>query len=790
MRPMAIKRLSLVFGVLLAFFPLPLSAEITFSDLDLAGPAIQGADTQLLFRAGAAPLQDALFLSRLPSAGLPSAGLPSAGLPSAGLPSAGARVDAFVLRQLTAFPEKIDLLENGRTLQVRNSFGALRIPVQGGLPASIPGLPSFAGGNPGAMGGRAEEMAASSDGRWLLYLEPQSPAMGSLFMLDVQTGAKSLVASGLDRPEKAFPASWSPDSRLFIYSRGAKLYYYTAGSPSAPADERTRLIGEGTVNSVSWGRGGDFFYIRGSNVYLVRGAELFARAIYADILDIGTVAGRLPFEFDPSFDSFWIAPDAGSLLVSKGSRSLFFFPLFGTEDDSSRAVLPFFLLPRSCAGIKVLWPASGPVTILAAVPEGAGAHINVWRLSPAGSAGQSFEPLMMPASFHQASISPNGNLAVLWGPGGVLLYDYVNWKRLEALSPLPGYACFWIGNNELIIGDDQKIERIRLLPPEAETAPSYRAAGHDLICLSRATQFGFEEGSLRVLARNGDSWFVTDGRNPWAATGGPRIRSPSQVSAQYRVYLEGQRQGLYSNLPMVRNLSSTGTFPLFPPAASGSPAAVSSPGEAALCFDLYDDDTGLPDVLDALNRRGIRATFFINGEFIRRHPRIVAELASSGHEIASMFFSLMDLSDARYRTGADFIAQGLARNEDEYYRATGKELALLWHPPWYVVSQDIIASAAKAGYVTAGRDIDPMDWISRDDEKGIGLHQLSPPEMVDRIVNALAPGSVIPVRLGLLPGGRGDYLFNRINVLIDAMLREGYTLTTVSALMERREGRM
>jgi peptidoglycan/xylan/chitin deacetylase (PgdA/CDA1 family) len=206
--------------------------------------------------------------------------------------------------------------------------------------------------------------------------------------------------------------------------------------------------------------------------------------------------------------------------------------------------------------------------------------------------------------------------------------------------------------------------------------------------------------------------------------------------------------------------------------------------EISLCFDLYDDSTGLPEVLDALKRFGIRATFFLNGEFIRRHPAAAGDILDAGHEAASMFFAAIDLSDGRYISGADFVSRGLARNEDEFYRATGSELAILWHPPYYAASPEIIAAAAAAGYKTTGRDVDPMDWVSREDEKRAGLPQYSASEMIDLAMERIKNGSIIPIRLGLLSGGRSDYLFNRINVLLDALIRSGYTLAPVSTLIE------
>jgi peptidoglycan/xylan/chitin deacetylase (PgdA/CDA1 family) len=324
-------------------------------------------------------------------------------------------------------------------------------------------------------------------------------------------------------------------------------------------------------------------------------------------------------------------------------------------------------------------------------------------------------------------------------------------------------------------------------------------ASRKTICLSGAAEYGFAEKGGRIFAKNGGAWFATDGRSPWAEVSNPAVRKPSQVSGRYRVYLERQSSGPYENLPMIRNTASVGTAPLLPvvryvretsPAAAASPPGIFTHGlrdglrEVALCFDLYDDAAGLPQVLDALNRFGMRATFFLNGEFIRRYPSAARDIANAGHEAASMFFAPMDFSDARYRVGVDFVTRGLARNEDEYFQAAGGELSLIWHAPYFKASSETAAAASRAGYLTVGRDVDPMDWVSRDEAGRLGITQYSASDMIDRVMSLKRPGSIIPVRLGVLPGGRRDYLFLRIEVLLDALVRSGYSVVPVSTVIE------
>jgi peptidoglycan/xylan/chitin deacetylase (PgdA/CDA1 family) len=741
----------------------PAFARISFRGLDLSG------DNRLLFRAdssgGGALPQSGLFISRLTD---------------------------LALQQITAFPEKMELVGNGRILQVRNAFGALRIPVSGGLPRNIPGFPAFAAGALPA-GGRVEDMAASQDGRWILYVEPVTFAYGNLVLIDVNGENKRIVARNVERPGRFFPACWSPDSRVFVYSRGGRLFYYPVyAAPAAPADERYRLIGEGAINAVSWSRMGDFYYLHGSTVYRVRGSELFARALYADFLETGTVAGRLPFDFDDNFAAFWIAPDSRSLLISKGGRNIFYYPLDGSERES---VLPYVIIPRSAYQLNVLWSPAGAVTVIASVLK-KGPQAMAWRLETEAD-NRSFTPLEAPAG-SSAALSPDGSRALFWGEGGVVLYDYINWRVIQTLSAAPACSCVWINNDELITGDAFRIERIRI-----SGSPENGAPRRTMICLSGAEEYGFEEGG-RILAKNKGAWFVSDGAGPWEPAANPVVRRASQVSGRYRVYLERRGAGPYENIPMIRNTASVGTAALLPgpydesrqsPRALGgvssaAPAGVFNHGlraglrEAALCFDLYDDDAGLSQVLDALNRFGVRATFFMNGEFIRRYPEAVRDIADAGHEAASMFFAPINLSDARYRVGADFIARGLARNEDEYFTATGAELGLLWHAPYFNASGEIAAAASRAGYLTVGRDVDPLDWVSREDARNLGLTQYSASAMIDRIMNLKQPGSIIPIRLGLLPGGRQDYLYLRIDVLLDALVRSGYSVVPVSTIVE------
>lgn len=710
---------------------------ITFNGLTLSN------DDRLLFRAEA-DSQKALFVSTLSD---------------------------MSMQPLTSFPEKLQLVDNGRTILAINRFGATRIPTAGGLPSFLPGYPSFKEGNL-SLTGRLHELAASSDGRWVIYIEPVSPAYGNLFIVDVSSGTKRLVSEKIELPASDFPAKWSPDSRLFVYLKGGSLYFYPIlGDLSAMIDERYRMIGTGSINSVFWGQRGDFFYFNKNILYRVINTELFTRTIYADFLSAGSEAATIPVEFDSGFDRFWIAPDSRTILINKNGKNFFIFRL--GENPNPGNILPFIAIPYGVESFDVLW-SSGYLLIISSLQN----KPVIWRFEINESGINLLSNNNIPVSSNGA-LSPDGSKAVFWGKSGLELWDFSNWRLIQRLSGENVFYCAWINDTQLVSGNEIFIQEIDISSPNITRRN---------ICLSGADEAGFEAvsfGSSRILAKTGNNWYATDGKISWVPINNPQLQQVLLSTERYRVFLESQSSGLFANTPMVRSIYSSNTIPVISGGTINNLYSSAVRLQIALCFDLYDDDTGLYQVLAALRRHNIKATFFLNGDFIRRNPAAAAIIAEAGHETGSLFYAPIDFSDSRYRITPDFITQGLARNEDEYFSATGKELSLLWHPPFFRSTDFIVTAAASAGYKTIERTIDPGDWLSAEEASRLKIRLLTASDIIEQIMGKKTNGAIIPIRLGLLPGGRDEYLFQRIDVLLEAMIRSGVEIVPVSAVAGR-----
>lgn len=319
-----------------------------------------------------------------------------------------------------------------------------------------------------------------------------------------------------------------------------------------------------------------------------------------------------------------------------------------------------------------------------------------------------------------------------------------------------------------------------------------------LIALSQHESAGFDPGGEPVVTRAGETWRL--GESGWRLAAGTEIAPTSVATDQYRVFVERFAGGSYANMVMVRDLENLLTAPLFRyPERRYDPFPAEDDEidmqnfahgtrirrrEVSLVFNAIDSVEGLTPILHTLRDYGIRATFFVNGEFIRRHPDAVKELAQSDHEIGSLFYAYFNMTDSRFEVDKEFIKRGLARNEDDYFQATGKELSLLWHAPYYFVNSDIIEASQEMNYTYVGRDVDPLDWIT----PGSGARALDlympAADILERIIRQKQPGSIIPLRIGKTHPEREDYLFHSLDILIDELISLGYTIVPVTQLME------
>jgi len=710
------------------------------------------------------------------------------------------------LTQLTYFPERLTYLTGKKVLQLQNRFGVFYSDKTLGnfQPSAL--FHSFVRDN-SILQGSLSPLNAAPNGRYLLYLEGRSPAFGDLYFVDLDQGERSLVSAGIEIDLKATPVVWAPDSSFFVYSKNGTIYYMSArqlaeaGGLAADGGipEEYRQIGEGQIGNMSSGGQTSLYYITGSLIYELDSGELFTRALYRGYLDIGRLVGKIPFPFDPNFDSFWISPGGTHVLLAKGGRNLFLYRL-STEDFSSTGEsqsLPYLYLPRNTQLRRVLWDESGYLTILAAGSENGRMKSQVFRIDATQMATTPVFQRLDMDGVEDILLSPDESQAAVIFQDLVAVFDYQSWsKKLEFTHPRVLQVA-WIGEEQVVIAGANTIREYTL----------GKGRGR-LLGISQPDEYSFTVDEDAVISTVGDQtfrWLFGDLSAPvaWSESTAVVLRSRNTTADSYRVFLEETPDRSFENMLMIRDRQrlvttallkhSPDTLEPFPETDDPLDFVTFDHGsrirrrEISLVFNVIDSVQGLPAILSALREYDLRCTFFVNGEAIRSYPDAVREIAESGHEVGSLFSMYFDMTDSRFRLDKEFIKRGMAQNEDEYFAATGKELSLLWHAPYYFVNSDILQASREMNYVYVGRDVDPLDWVTR--EMSITTRDIYYPAgtLVERVIETKKPGSVVPVMVGRPEGERQDYFFHKLDLLIDALVKRGYDIVPVSVLIEHAE---
>ena len=128
----------------------------------------------------------------------------------------------------------------------------------------------------------------------------------------------------------------------------------------------------------------------------------------------------------------------------------------------------------------------------------------------------------------------------------------------------------------------------------------------------------------------------------------------------------------------------------------------------ALTFDDGPHRLGTPAVLEVLAARGVRATFFLVGEQVRRNPTLAAEIVAAGHGIGLHCDRHRNLLRLGGRAVRDDIERALATIEE----ATGRPVGL-YRPPYGVLSAAALREAHRRGWRTMLWSHWGRDWDAR-----------------------------------------------------------------------------
>ncbi len=686
-------------------------------------------------------------------------------------------------RILTCFPEKMELLSNGSVLQVRNRYGTARYSVADSTLSWIKREDSIPADAKAML-----PQAVSPDGKWACFVKKTDAASGELYLKNMSTLEEFLLNDKSDFDYDEVPAKWAGDGSVFVYEKAGNLYF---GDPKAvyqkvQMGEEFRKIGEGTINCVQWANGKYLIYINRDLVYKISAKELYTRGLYSPVVGIGIVIGRLPIGFDSHKDKFWVSPQVNQIVTVSANSVISSYKINGTASSYFTSVYskPFKDISASAVDYDVFFCSDGSQILwvnLIGLLDGK-RNSSVYRLS------SELKELIRVENATRPLLSPDGRKIVFASQKFAFVYDLGTWLELGRISGEKVYSYAWSGSNLLYIGGESTVREWKaennrfpkdgkmLFLSSANTA-FWKPNAENIVCAQSATNkatFYDYDPFKNVWQTSAD-----DSRTSFEFMKKAEVSVYAVQNARYRVYTGLTDNKLYENALYIRNFSGNGTsYAVYPETVKPSDERK----KLALIFDAIDSADGLTHILAVLANYDIKATFFLNGEFIRRYPQECKQIIESGHDCASMYFSVTDLTEKGFIIDENFIRRGLARNEDEFYAATGRELSLLWHAPFYKANSEIKKAGELSGYkyIEAGRlSLDSYTLEKAADGK---KWYLSARDLVKLYVDSAEPDMIIPVTVGLSDGTRRDFLYEKLSLLIGDFLDFGYEFKLVRDL--------
>lgn len=140
---------------------------------------------------------------------------------------------------------------------------------------------------------------------------------------------------------------------------------------------------------------------------------------------------------------------------------------------------------------------------------------------------------------------------------------------------------------------------------------------------------------------------------------------------------------------------------------------IGTPGEGRLMALTYDDGPNTawtPQLLDVLDRHGVKATFFSIGHYAKEQPELLREVASRGHAIGNHTYNHVTMPFHTDATIRDEV-----RRTTEAIETAGVEMAMvqgrrLMRPPYGRRRPGTLRVLREEGYIPICWSVTLWDW--------------------------------------------------------------------------------
>ncbi|MEI7633333.1 MAG: polysaccharide deacetylase family protein [bacterium] len=195
--------------------------------------------------------------------------------------------------------------------------------------------------------------------------------------------------------------------------------------------------------------------------------------------------------------------------------------------------------------------------------------------------------------------------------------------------------------------------------------------------------------------------------------------------------------------------------------------------KVALTFDAGGDADMAPELLRVLREYRAQATFFVTGQFIKKHPDLLKEIVRDGRPIHNHAWSHPECT----KLTDEEIREELAKTEREAQATLGRSTKPYWRPPFGDRNRRVLRAAADAGYQSVYWTIDSLDSYGDQKKADDILNRILHYPRAEGGSGSFLDGAIILMHVGLPES------VAVLPLLIQELRARGFDLVTVEDIL-------
>lgn len=182
-----------------------------------------------------------------------------------------------------------------------------------------------------------------------------------------------------------------------------------------------------------------------------------------------------------------------------------------------------------------------------------------------------------------------------------------------------------------------------------------------------------------------------------------------------------------------------------------------------LTFDEGSNETYLKEIVDVLNKKRVKATFFFCKSYITSNPELMKNLVENGHSVGNHTANHVDMTTYANETNYQKYLNEIIQVEEAFLKITNTPMDKVYREPrgvWSYRSLEMVKDLGYKTYFWSAAYVDFQDDLTKSEAYSA---------MLSRIHN----GAIYLLH----PKNKGNY--EALNDFIDEVINRGYTFDLV-----------